>query len=63
MPAVDSPDPGGLFPDELAPPLRALLRSDACAGFNLTIYDPDPDPDATGAALLADLVESALTGA
>lgn len=63
MPAVDSPDPGGLLPDELAPLLRALLRSDACVGFNLTIYDPDLDPEATGASLLADLVESALTGA
>lgn len=55
MPAVDSPDPDGLLPAELAPLLRALVQSERCVGFNLTVYDPD----GSGAVLLADLVESA----
>ncbi|MFJ6700657.1 arginase family protein [Streptomyces sp. NPDC091272] len=59
MPAVDSPDPGGLLPAELASLLRALVRSERCVGFNLTIYDPDLDPDGSCAALLADLLEAA----
>lgn len=59
MPAVDSPDPGGLLPGELAPLLRELVRSDRCVGFNPTIHDPDPDPDGTAGALLAELVVGA----
>jgi len=59
MPAVDSPDDGGLLPGELAPLLRTLVRSDRCVGLNITIYDPDLDPDGTYAALLADLVVTA----
>ncbi|ADI09077.1 arginase [Streptomyces bingchenggensis BCW-1] len=57
MPAVDSPDPDGLLPDELVPVLRTLVQSERCVGFNLTIYDPDLDPDGSCAALLADLVQ------
>ncbi|MBY8882738.1 arginase family protein [Actinacidiphila acidipaludis] len=60
MPAVDSPDDGGLMPGELASLLRTLVRSERCVGLNLTIYDPDLDPDGTGAALLAELLVSAL---
>ncbi|WP_062208328.1 arginase family protein [Streptomyces sp. NBRC 109706] len=60
MPAVDSPDPGGLLPDELRALLGALTRSERCVGLNLTIYDPDLDPGGTGAALLADLLVGAL---
>ncbi len=60
MPAVDSPDPGGLLPDELATLLRTFVRSERCVGLNLTIYDPDLDPAGSGAALLADLLEDAL---
>ncbi|RSS72831.1 arginase family protein, partial [Streptomyces sp. WAC05292] len=45
MPAVDSPDPGGLFPGELADLLRVLIGSPRCVGLNVTIYDPDLDPD------------------
>lgn len=60
MPAVDSPDDGGLMPGELGELLGALVRSERCVGLNLTIYDPDLDPDGTGAALLADLLVQAL---
>ncbi|MFG2988766.1 arginase family protein [Streptomyces sp. NPDC048257] len=59
MPAVDSPDPGGLVPDELAELLAVLVRSPRCAGINVTIYDPDLDPDGRAGALLADLVAGA----
>ncbi|MFI9050755.1 arginase family protein [Streptomyces sp. NPDC053427] len=57
MPAVDSPDPGGLLVDELRALLAPLAASPRCVGFNVTIYDPDRDPEGTGAALLTDLLE------
>lgn len=59
MPAVDSPDDGGLFPDELGPLLRTLVSSTRCVGLNVTIYDPDLDPEGTAGALLTDLVVAA----
>lgn len=59
MPAVDSPDPGGLLPDELAELLGVLVSSPRCVGINITIYDPDLDPDGRAGALLADLVAGA----
>ncbi|MFV0126921.1 arginase family protein [Streptomyces sp. HMX112] len=59
MPAVDSPDPDGLLPEELAPLLRTLVASPRCVGLNVTIYDPDLDPDGTAGALLTDLVVDA----
>ncbi|MCX5400935.1 arginase family protein [Streptomyces sp. NBC_00102] len=62
MPAVDSPDDGGLLPDELAPLLRALIGSPRCVGLNVTIYDPDLDPAGTAGALLTDLVVGAFPG-
>ncbi|MFI6034339.1 arginase family protein [Streptomyces sp. NPDC051315] len=60
MPAVDSPDPDGLLPDELVALLSPLLASPRCAGLNVTIYDPDLDPEGTAGALLADIVVAAL---
>ncbi|MFD3874683.1 arginase family protein [Streptomyces sp. NPDC058623] len=59
MPAVDSPEPGGLLPDELAGLLGVLARSPRCVGINVTVYDPDLDPDGRAGALLADLVADA----
>ncbi|MET9905444.1 arginase family protein [Streptomyces sp. NPDC006476] len=59
MPAVDSPDPDGLLPGELVALLRPLLASPHCVGLNITIYDPDLDPEATAGALLTDVVVSA----
>ncbi|MCF3120562.1 arginase family protein [Streptomyces arenae] len=59
MPAVDSPDDGGLLPDELLALLRPLVNSPRCVGLNVTIYDPDLDPDGTAGDLLADLVVGA----
>ncbi|ATL31850.1 arginase family protein [Streptomyces formicae] len=59
MPAVDSPDDGGLFPDELLALLRPLVNSPRCVGLNLTIYDPDLDPSGAAGDLLADLLVAA----
>ncbi|MFC8089211.1 arginase family protein [Streptomyces sp. NPDC057301] len=59
MPAVDSPDPEGLTPDELVALLRPLLASAHCVGLNVTIYDPDLDPEGTAGALLADTIVAA----
>lgn len=56
MPAVDSADPDGLRPDELTPVLTALLASPHCVGMNVTIYDPDRDPDGTAGDILTDTV-------
>jgi arginase len=58
MPAVDSPDPGGLSPDDL---IRLLARlAPGAAGASVTVFDPDLDPDGRHAALLADIVVEGL---
>ncbi|MFI1398292.1 arginase family protein [Streptomyces sp. NPDC020681] len=59
MPAVDSPDPDGLLPPELTVLLKGLVRSPRCVGMNVTVYDPDLDPEGTAGALLADLIVAA----
>ncbi|MGY0233849.1 arginase family protein [Longispora urticae] len=59
MPAVDSPDPGGLDYAELVGVLEALVTSPACVGAQVTVFDPDLDPDGRLAAELTDaLVEA-----
>ncbi|AZK97429.1 MULTISPECIES: arginase family protein [Streptomyces] len=63
MPAVDSPDPDGLLPGELAGVLGALLSSPHCVGMNVTIYDPDRDPGGSAGDLLTDLVVDAFGAA
>ncbi|MGW5722958.1 arginase family protein [Amycolatopsis sp. NPDC003865] len=55
--AVDSPDPGGLDPDTLVSLLRGLLALPGAAGFELTVFDPDLDPDGRQAELVADILE------
>lgn len=45
MPAVDSPDPGGLEYAELLILLENLLPHPLCAGMEITILDPDLDPE------------------
>jgi arginase len=57
MPAVDSPQPGGLSYPELGALLRPLLASELSAGMEITIYDPDLDPGGRyGARLVDELV-------
>ncbi len=58
--AVDSPDPGGLDPGTLVSLLRRLLARSGAAGFELTVFDPDLDPDGRQAELVADVLERSL---
>jgi arginase len=60
LPAVDSPEPGGLELDELGELLTPLVRNPKALGLELTIYDPALDPDGSSAARLADLLERVL---
>ncbi len=62
VPAVDSPEPGGLDLDAAADLLTPLVRHPAALGLELTIYDPALDPDRTSAARLADLLARVLGG-
>lgn len=54
MPAVDSPDPGGLTADDLIRLLRALAPH--AVGADVCIFDPDLDADGRYARLLTDIV-------
>lgn len=45
MPAVDSRTPGGITYEELDDLLQPLLRSAKVAGLEITILDPELDPD------------------
>ena len=45
MPAVDSPQPGGMSYEELSELLRIVLTSGLAVGMQVTIFDPDLDPD------------------
>jgi arginase len=60
MPAVDTPEPGGLDFGELASLLGSLLASGSAAGLQITIFDPDLDEDGTLATHLADHLCEAL---
>ena len=58
MPAVDSPSPGGLSPEELTTLLAALAPS--ALGAHVTVFDPDLDPDGRCADLLVDVLSTGL---
>lgn len=60
LPAVDSPVPGGLELDELAELLTPLVHDPRALGLELTIYDPQLDPDRTSVARLVDLFQRVL---
>jgi arginase len=59
MPAVDSPDPGGLSYPELIELLAPLLAAPGFVGIDVAIFDPDLDPDGQIAAELTDALVSA----
>lgn len=61
MPAVDSPDPGGIDHDQLRALLQPLLASPKCVGIDVGIFDPDLDPDGRYAAELTDTLVAALS--
>jgi arginase len=56
MPAVDSRQPGGISCDELLALLRPSLATGRVAGMQVTIYDPELDPDGTAGRALVDLL-------
>ena len=58
MPAVDSPDPGGLDPEQLIELLKSLAPG--AIGAQVTIFDPDLDPDGHYAELLADIITTGM---
>jgi arginase len=56
MPAVDSPNPAGLTFAQLEDLLAALLADQGAAGLEVTIFDPELDPDGRLAAQLVELL-------
>jgi arginase len=59
MPAVDAPDPGGIAYAELELLLAGLLGDEECLGLDLTVFDPDYDPQG---AYAGELVETLMAG-
>lgn len=62
MSAVDSPDPDGLGWRDLAELLSPLVASPGLAGAEVTVFDPDLDPEGTLAAALADCLVEVFRG-
>lgn len=56
MPAVDSPNPKGLTYGELVEILRVLLGSGHAVGMEITIFDPELDPDGKHAVELVSAI-------
>lgn len=60
MPAVDSPEPGGIEPDDLVRLLQTLAPR--AWGASVTVFDPDLDPTGDHALLLARILAEGLGG-
>jgi arginase len=60
MPAVDAPDDGGIAHPELELLVAELVGDDSCLGVEVTVFDPDHDPDGSYAAELTDTLVTAL---
>ena len=60
MPAVDFRLPGGLSPDELHTVVTKALASGRAVGIEVTIYNPQLDPQRHAGRLLANLLADAL---
>ena len=61
MPAVDSPDPGGIDAGQLTELISALAPR--ATGMSITVFDPDLDPDGSYARLLVNIITKGLTAA
>ncbi|GAA4956112.1 hypothetical protein GCM10025331_52060 [Actinoplanes utahensis] len=61
MPAVDAPDPGGIAFPELELLLSGLVESPHCLGVEITVFDPDYDPDGRYAAEITSAIVSGLS--
>jgi arginase len=62
MPAVDYRMPGGLSPEELATVLTTLRSSGRVVGVDVTIYNPNLDPDGSAARSLTNVLAKGLVG-
>lgn len=60
MPAVDTPETDGLTIEELVALLSRLVSSGRAVGMQVTILDPDLDPDGRYARSFVDIVAEAL---
>jgi arginase len=61
MPAVDTPERGGLEFQHLSELLRALLTDERARGLEITIFDPDLDEDGELAGRLTRCLDDAFT--
>lgn len=61
MPAVDAPDDGGIAHRELELLVAGLVSDVSCLGLDVTVFDPDHDPEGTYAADIVDTLVAALT--
>ena len=60
MPAVDGPTPGGISHGELQQMLAGLVNHPKCVGMDVTVFDPDYDPQGTYAGELVDTMVNSL---
>lgn len=60
MPAVDTPGTPGFAADEFAAIVAPLLRDARCLGMNVTVFDPDLDPDGKHAETIVELLSGTL---
>ncbi|WP_369936811.1 arginase family protein [Plantactinospora sp. BB1] len=60
MPAVDAPDPGGIAFAELELLLAGLVDTPHCLGVEITVFDPDYDPEGGYAAEIVDTLVAGL---
>jgi arginase len=61
--AVDYPQPGGLTWQQLGQLTSAALATAGCAGWSVCIYNPDLDPDLSGADAIIGYLAQAITEA
>ncbi|AGL20538.1 arginase/agmatinase/formiminoglutamase [Actinoplanes sp. N902-109] len=63
LPAVDAPEPGGIAFPELEILLSGLVESPHCLGVEITVFDPDYDPDGTYAEEITSALVAGLQSA
>lgn len=61
MPAVDYQQPGGINWNQLKKITKAVMSSGHTIGLNLTIYNPDMDPDSRSAKRIVNYLEYAIS--
>ena len=60
MPAVDAPSTGGIAYTELELLISGLVAAPSCVGIEITVFDPDYDPDGVYARDVADTLVAGL---